>query len=85
MSHSHITPEHRSTTRPSPGATAARRDPIEISLARSATPDADGRSAASGAVSRERVAEIRQRIRSGLYDTAAVAGEVARRMLGTAG
>ena len=80
----------RETARPAPAgggaaqpvAPAARTDRVEISDAGRALAAKDGPASGDRAeLSPERVAELRQRVLSGAYDSLQVVDQVARRML----
>ena len=80
----------RETARPAPAggaptqpvAPAARTDRVEISDAGRALAAQDGpESGGRAEMSPERVAELRQRVLSGAYDSLQVVDQVARRML----
>ena len=62
------------------GARRTRRDSVELSPAAQAM-TTGATDQASATLSPERLAEIRQRIQSGAYDSLAVVDEVARRIL----
>ncbi|HET7275514.1 MAG TPA: flagellar biosynthesis anti-sigma factor FlgM [Longimicrobiaceae bacterium] len=65
-----------------PVSAPQRPDQVEISEAGRALAAQIGTEAASaGALTGERVAEIRQRVLTGAYDSTAIVEEVARRML----
>lgn len=67
------------------GSTAARSDSVQISDAGKALAaqqaEAAGPAASKGSLSAERIAEIRQRILDGAYNSVEVVDQVARRML----
>ncbi len=65
-----------------PLASTARVDRVEISDAgRALAAQRGGESEASGAMSAERLAELRQRVLGGAYNSLDVVDQVARRML----
>jgi anti-sigma28 factor (negative regulator of flagellin synthesis) len=67
-----------------PAAPVARVDRVEISDAgRALAAQQGGEAEAGGAMSAERVAELRQRVLSGAYNSLDVVDQVARRMLDT--
>ena len=67
-------------TTPQPAAAPTRTDRVEISDAGRALA-AQGGDEATGAMSAERVSELRQRVLSGAYNSLEVVDQVARRML----
>lgn len=64
-----------------PVGASARVDRVEISDAGRALAATDGGSAKASELSPERVAELRQRVLSGAYNSLGVVDQVARRML----
>jgi len=64
-----------------PVAASPRVDRVEISDAGRALAASDGTDRASNEMSPERVAELRQRVLSGAYNSLGVVDQVARRML----
>ena len=74
------TPAAGTPTAPAPAA--SRQDRVEISDAgRALAAQQGGEAEAGGAMSAERLAELRQRVLGGAYNSLAVVDQVARRML----